>query len=197
MNQLAVFCGSASGASPDYAQKAVELGQELARQQIGLVYGGSDAGLMAAAADAALAEGGQVTGVIPTVLADREIAHTGLTELFVVSSMHERKAKMAELSDAFIVLPGGAGTMEEFFEMFTWAQIGLHEKPIGLLNVNGYFDPLIAFFDHMTAEQFLQPAFREMLLVDESPAGLLEQFRTYAPPAVKVHAKKAAVSETS
>lgn len=190
MKRIAVFCGSASGASISYTDSAVSLGKELAKRGIGLVYGGSSAGLMGTVADTVLQEGGEVIGVIPTLLKEREIAHTRLTELHVVESMHERKAKMAELADAFIVLPGGAGTMEEFFEVFTWAQIGLHQKPIGLLNPAHYFDPLVSFFDHMTTEQFLQEQYRSMLLVHDSAAQLIRSFHTYEPPAVKTYKKE-------
>lgn len=193
MNRIAVFCGSANGASPAYRQGALHLGHTLAAHGISLVYGGSDAGLMRAVADAILEKGGEAIGVIPTVLQEREIAHKALTELYIVDSMHERKAKMAELADAFIVLPGGAGTMEEFFEMFTWAQIGLHQKPIGLLNTAKYFNPLITFFDHMTQEKFLQEPYRAMLLVEESPDRLLEAFQTYTPPSVKAYRKETTV----
>ncbi|MCM3789654.1 TIGR00730 family Rossman fold protein [Domibacillus indicus] len=190
MKRIAVFCGSASGASISYTDSAVSLGKELAKRGISLVYGGSSAGLMGTVADTVLQEGGEVIGVIPTLLKEREIAHTQLTELHVVESMHERKAKMAELADAFIVLPGGAGTMEEFFEVFTWAQIGLHQKPIGLLNPAHYFDPLVSFFDHMTTEQFLQEQYRSMLLVHDSAAQLIRSFHTYEPPAVKTYKKE-------
>lgn len=190
MKRIAVFCGSASGASISYTDSAVSLGKELAKRGISLVYGGSSAGLMGTVADTVLREGGEVIGVIPTLLKEREIAHTRLTELHVVESMHERKAKMAELADAFIVLPGGAGTMEEFFEVFTWAQIGLHQKPIGLLNAANYFDPLVSFFDHMTTEQFLQDQYRSMLLVHDSAAQLVRSFHAYEPPAVKTYKKE-------
>ena len=194
MKRIAVFCGSASGASIEYTHGAISLGKELAKQGIGLVYGGSSAGLMGAVADTVLKEDGEVIGVIPTLLQEREIAHTQLTELHVVKSMHERKAKMAELADAFIVLPGGAGTMEEFFEVFTWAQIGLHQKPIGLLNVAHYFDPLVSFFNHMTNEQFLQDQYRAMLLVHDSADELIHSFSFYEPPAVKTYKKEKTIS---
>ncbi|WP_046175586.1 LOG family protein [Domibacillus indicus] len=193
MRRIAVFCGSANGASLEYKDGAVLLGKALAEQGIGIVYGGSSAGLMGAVADTVLQEGGEAIGVIPTLLKEREIAHTGLTELHIVDSMHERKAKMAELADAFIVLPGGAGTMEEFFEVFTWAQIGLHQKPIGLLNVAHYFDPLVFFINHMTSEHFLQEQYRLMLLVGASAGELLKAFHTYEPPAVKTYDRKTKV----
>lgn len=185
MNRIAVFCGSGAGASEVYAQGAVALGKELAKRGLTLVYGGSSVGLMGIVADTVLKEGGEAIGVLPGFLRDREIAHQSLTELVLVESMHERKSKMAELADGFVVLPGGTGTMDEFFEIFTWAQLGLHNKPCGLLNINRYYDLLIEFFNHMADEQFLQDKFRTMALVDSSPGGLLDQFITYEPPAVK------------
>ncbi|MFC7678756.1 TIGR00730 family Rossman fold protein [Paenibacillus sp. GCM10028914] len=190
MKRIAVFCGSSDGASPAYKEGAVQLGKELARQGIALVYGGASVGIMGTVADAVLEAGGQVIGVIPQMLEDREISHRGLTELIVVGSMHERKMKMAELSDGFIALPGGPGTLEEFFEIFTWAQLGLHQKPCGILNVNGYYDLLISFFDHMQDQQFLQEKYRSMALVGTSPAELIEKFNTYIPPSVKTYIKK-------
>lgn len=187
MKKIAVFCGSSDGASPAYKEGAVQLGKELARRGITLVYGGASVGIMGTVADAVLEAGGQVIGVIPQMLEDREISHRGLTELIVVSSMHERKTKMAELSDGFVALPGGPGTLEEFFEIFTWAQLGLHQKPCGILNVNGYYDLLISFFDQMHEQQFLQEKYRSMALVASTPADLLEKFDTYAPPPVKTY----------
>ena len=142
---------------------------------------------MGAVADSLLEEGGHVIGVMPTFLENREIAHKKLTELFIVDTMHERKAKMADLADGFIALPGGPGTLEEFFEIFTWAQLGLHQKPCGLLNINHYYDPLLALFDHMTKEQFLHEKYRHMALVSNDPKDLLDQFNTYEPPAVKTY----------
>ncbi|MBE1556804.1 TIGR00730 family Rossman fold protein [Sporosarcina limicola] len=187
MKTLAVFCGSSNGASDVYIDGAKKLGKELAKRNIALVYGGASVGVMGAVADAVLAEGGQVIGIMPSFLEKREIAHKNLTELIVVDSMHERKAKIADLVDGFIALPGGPGTLEEFFEMFTWAQLGLHHKPCGLLNINHYYDPLIALFDHMTNEQFLHEKYRSMALVDVEPNGLLDQFNTYEPPTVKAY----------
>ncbi|MGN7359512.1 TIGR00730 family Rossman fold protein [Paenibacillus sp. SAF-054] len=185
MKSVAVFCGSSKGASPVYVEGAKLLGQELARRGITLVYGGSSVGVMGAVADAALAAGGQVIGVMPGFLDKREISHKNLTELMIVESMHERKAKMAELAEGFMTLPGGPGTMEEFFEVFTWAQLGLHRKPLGFLNINQYYDPLIAFFQHMEREKFMHEKYLNMSLVDADPGRLLDQFETYEPPAVK------------
>ncbi len=148
MNRISIFCGSSNGTRPEYLQVARRTGSLLADRGIGLVYGGANVGLMGAVADAALAKGGYVIGVIPRALVEKEVAHKHLTDLRVVGSMHERKATMAELSDAFIALPGGFGTMEEFVEVLTWSQLGLHAKPCGLLNVSGYYDPLLAFFRH-------------------------------------------------
>ncbi|GAB1759874.1 TIGR00730 family Rossman fold protein [Priestia megaterium] len=191
MKRIAVFCGSSNGASDLYIQGAKALGKELAKRNISLVYGGASVGVMGAVADAVLEAGGHVIGVMPTFLEEREISHKNLSELIVVESMHERKAKMAELVDGFITLPGGPGTLEEFFEIFTWAQLGLHQKPCGLLNINDYYTPLISLFNHMTEEQFLQEKYRSMALVDTEPQGLLDQFNTYQPPSVKTYITKA------
>ncbi|MED4267420.1 TIGR00730 family Rossman fold protein [Priestia megaterium] len=191
MKRIAVFCGSSNGASDLYIQGAKNLGKELAKRNISLVYGGASVGVMGAVADAVLEAGGHVIGVMPTFLEEREISHKNLSELIVVESMHERKAKMAELVDGFITLPGGPGTLEEFFEIFTWAQLGLHQKPCGLLNINDYYTPLISLFNHMTEEQFLQEKYRSMALVDTEPQGLLDQFNTYQPPSVKTYITKA------
>ncbi|GAB1786479.1 MULTISPECIES: LOG family protein [Priestia] len=191
MKRIAVFCGSSNGASDLYIQGAKDLGKELAKRNISLVYGGASVGVMGAVADAVLEAGGHVIGVMPTFLEEREISHKNLSELIVVESMHERKAKMAELVDGFITLPGGPGTLEEFFEIFTWAQLGLHQKPCGLLNINDYYTPLISLFNHMTEEQFLQEKYRSMALVDTEPQGLLDQFNTYQPPSVKTYITKA------
>ncbi len=183
MERLCVFCGSSAGARPDYVAAAAAFGQLLARRGIGLVFGGGRRGLMGALADACLEEGGQVTGVIPAHLWDRELGHTAVADMRVVSSMHERKALMAELADAFVALPGGVGTMEEFFEVWTWGQLGLHAKPYGLLNASGYFDPLIQFLDHMVEEGFLPAQHRAVVLVEREPATLLERLTTFRPPA--------------
>lgn len=187
MNRLAVFCGSKDGAHPVFREAAGKLGQALAARGIGLVYGGSRVGTMGAVADATLAAQGQAIGVLPHFLQEKELAHPGLTELHLVHSMHERKAKMSELADGFIILPGGPGTMEEFFEVFTWAQLGLHEKPCGVLNIDGYYDPLIALFDTMERQGFLIPEHRAMLIVESDPNRLLERFATYEAPRVKTY----------
>ncbi|MED4164446.1 TIGR00730 family Rossman fold protein [Halalkalibacterium halodurans] len=185
--KIAVFCGSSNGASDVYKEGARQLGKELARRGITLVYGGASVGIMGAVADSVLEAGGEVIGVMPRLLEEREISHPHLTKLIVVETMHERKAKMAELADGFLALPGGPGTLEEFFEIFTWAQIGLHQKPCGLLNINHYFDPLVDLFHHMSDEQFLHEKYRSMALVHTDPVVLLEQFSTYEPPAVKTY----------
>ena len=182
MKNLCVFCGSSSGADPAYEKGARELGRALVEANITLVYGGASVGLMGAVADSTLGAGGEVVGVIPEGLVHKEISHRGLTELHVVDSMHERKALMAELSDGFIALPGGTGTMEEFFEVFTWAQLGEHTKPCGLLDIAGYFDPLVAFLDHMVDRGFLREHHRNMILHDTEPASLLDRFANYKAP---------------
>ncbi|MFE0028055.1 TIGR00730 family Rossman fold protein [Amycolatopsis sp. NPDC059021] len=182
MRRVCVFCGSAMGGSPVYAEAAAALGKLLAQRGIGLVYGGASVGTMGVVADAAMAAGGEVIGVIPQALRKVEITHEGLTELHVVADMHERKAKMAELSDGFLALPGGAGTLEELFEVWTWAQLGLHGKPIGLVDVAGYYAPLIGFADHMVTEGFLREGFRDLLAIDPDPAVLLDRFAAYEPP---------------
>jgi len=187
MKSIAVFCGSSEGASSIYKESAVKLGHALAERQITLIYGGANVGLMGAVADAVLGQGGRVIGVLPFFLQDREIAHKGLTELVMVDSMHERKAKMAELADGFIALPGGPGTMEEFFEIFTWGQLGLHRKPCGLLNINHYFDPIVSMFNVMQREQFMQPKYRTMVITDDTPEGILKQFSNYDAPSVKTY----------
>ncbi len=181
MTSLCVFCGSSPGASPDYASAAAALGELLATRGTTLVYGGGKRGVMGVLADACLARGGTVVGVIPSHLWDREVGHTGVSEMHVVASMHERKARMTELADAFLALPGGIGTMEEFFEVWTWGQLGLHAKPLGLLNAGGYFDPLIRFLDHMVDERFLGPDQRAAVLVDEDPARLLDRLAAVHP----------------
>ena len=182
MKSVCVFCGSHPGDDPAYERAARALGETLAEAGIELVYGGGHVGLMGAVANAALAAGGEVTGVMPKALVEREIAHNGLTNLHVVSSMHERKAMMSELSEGFIALPGGTGTLEEFFEVLTWAQLGEHGKPCGLLNVAGYYDPLLAVFDHMMDRGFLATHHRAMVLVESDPAAMLERFEEYRPP---------------
>lgn len=185
MKSVAVFCGSSHGASDVYVEEAKKLGRELAKQNITLVYGGASVGVMGAVADAVLDAGGKVIGVMPRFLDEKEISHKKLSELIFVDSMHERKKTMADLAEGFIVLPGGPGTMEEFFEVFTWAQLGLHQKPCGLLNINHYYDPLIEFFRHMIKEQFLHEKYRSMAIVEEDPQKLLERFASYEPPSIK------------
>ena len=185
MKRLCVFCGSNPGRHPEYTAVAEQLGRLLAEKNIGLVYGGSSLGVMGAVSNAALAGGAEVIGVIPSALATREVAHQNLPRLEVVSSMHERKARMAELSDGFVALPGGWGTMEEIFEALTWAQLGLHRKPCGLLNVAGYFDPLQEFLDHAITEAFVKPEYRPMMIIEKDPSVLIERFRNYEPPVVK------------
>jgi uncharacterized protein (TIGR00730 family) len=184
MRRLCVFCGSNPGNDPAYRALAASFGQFLARQGIGIVYGGGRIGLMGALADAALDAGGDVIGVIPQALLDREIGHEGLTELKVVGSMHERKALMAKLADGFVALPGGVGTLEELFEMWTWAQLGLHQKPCGLLEVDGFFAPLLIFLDHLVSTGFVRAEHRAMLLASISPEDLLARFLAYQPPEI-------------
>ena len=184
MKSLCVFCGSRSGTEAAYDEAASALGLALAARGITLVYGGGRVGLMGVVADATLGAGGEVVGVIPRVLLEREIAHTGLTDLRVVGSMHKRKALMSELSEGFIALPGGTGTLEEFFEVLTWTQLGEHRKPCGLLNAGRYYDPLLAVFDHMVQQGFLSEEHRAMVLVETEPEALLEAIAGYVPPRV-------------
>lgn len=179
IKRVLVFCGSSPGARPEYAESADALGRLLAQRQLGLVYGGAKVGLMGAVADGALAAGGEVIGVIPRKLVEHEIAHPGLSELHEVSTMHERKALMAELADAVIALPGGTGTLDELFELFTWSQLGLIRMPIGLLDVAGYWQPLLALLDHMVAERLLRAEHRQTLLVSADAADLLDQLASY------------------
>ena len=184
MKRVCVFLGSNPGNKPEYLKAAQDMGKELARRGITTVYGGSNVGLMGALANAALAVGGEVIGVIPEALQRKEIAHTGLTEQHIVGSMHERKALMAELSDAFIALPGGMGTLEELCEMLTWAQLGFHKKPCGLLDVDGYYAHLNAFLDNAVTQGFIHTGHRAMLLSDKTPGALLDQFGSYVAPVV-------------
>jgi uncharacterized protein (TIGR00730 family) len=184
MTRVCVFCGSSVGAKVVYAETAKQLGRLLASKGIGLVYGGGNVGLMGVIADAVLEAGGEVIGVIPRALADREIAHSGLTTLHIVDSMHTRKAMMAELSDAFIAMPGGVGTFEEFFEAVTWTQLGLHRKPCGLLNVDGFYTPLERFIDQAVMERFIKPVHRTTIVVDDNPDRLLEKLSTIDLPDV-------------
>ncbi len=183
MKSICVFCGSSTGNDLAYADAAAALGGALAESDITLVYGGGHVGLMGVVADAALEAGGKVIGVMPRALIEREIGHTGLTKLHVVASMHERKALMSELSEGFIALPGGHGTLEEFFEVLTWAQLGEHKKPCGLLNVSGFYEPLLSALDHMTKSGFVSEEHRKLVLVEKTPDPLLQAFETYRPPA--------------
>ena len=179
--RICVYAGSNPGANEAYSEAAGDLARLLAQRGIGVVYGGARVGLMGVLADTALAEGGEVIGVMPQDLVDREIAHTGLTELHVVGSMHERKALMAELSDAFVAVPGGIGTLEELIEVYTWSQLGLHDKPMGVLNVLGYYDGLAALLDHAVQEGFLRPQHREAMHAAATPAELLAAFEGWRP----------------
>jgi uncharacterized protein (TIGR00730 family) len=183
--RICVFCGSNSGNHEVYANAAGEMGRTLAQRKIDVIYGGGRVGLMGALADAALIAGGAVIGVMPRSLVEREIQHTSLTELHTVATMHERKTKMAELADGFIALPGGAGTLEEIFEQWTWAQLGIHHKPCGFLNVNGYFDPLRKMIDRMAGDGFLRPEHASMLVFATEPAAIIDTFMSYSPPAAK------------
>ncbi len=185
MKAIGVFCGSKSGASPAYLQAAQATGHALVQAGLTLVYGGGKVGLMGAVADATLAAGGEVIGVMPRSLVEKEIAHRGLSTLHVVETMHERKLKMAELSDGFLALPGGAGTLEELFEQWTWAQLGIHAKPCGLLNVEGYFDPLLQLTSRMTAEGFMAAEHAAMLVCETEPTVALTHFAAYRPPTPK------------
>jgi uncharacterized protein (TIGR00730 family) len=187
MNELrsvTVFCGSSPGADPAFAEATRELARLLARSSMRIVYGGSAIGLMGVLADTAMAAGGEVVGVIPQALVDREIGHRGLSDLRVVDSMHERKAQMAEIGDAFIALPGGIGTLEELIEVYTWSQLGLHRKPLGLLNVSGFYDRLAGFLDHAVEMRFLRPQQRAVLAVEAEPQALLARLASAEPPAL-------------
>lgn len=184
LKNICVYCGSNPGKRPDYVESAHELASELVNRDIGLVYGGASVGIMGALADAVLAQGGRVIGVIPESLMRKEVGHHHLTELHVVPSMHARKTMMAERSDGFIALPGGAGTLEEIFETWTWAQLGMHQKPCGLLNIAGYYDQLAGFLDHTLQESFMRAEHRAMLLIESQPAALLDRYADYTPPTV-------------
>ncbi|HUJ14514.1 MAG TPA: TIGR00730 family Rossman fold protein, partial [Thermoanaerobaculia bacterium] len=179
--RICVFCGANSGANPSYASAAKSFGSLLASRGIGIVYGGGSVGLMGALADAALTAGGEVTGVIPRALWEREVGHRALTQIHIVETMHERKAMMSQLSDAFVALPGGLGTLEEIFEVWTWGQLGLHRKPCGFLNVNDYFSPLIAFIDRGVESGFVRPQHRAMAIVESDPDRLLAGFESWTP----------------
>ena len=184
VQRVCVFCGSSPGARAAYAKATAEVARLLVGEGIGVVYGGGQVGLMGVLADTAMAAGGEVIGVIPQALVDREIGHTAISDLRVVGSMHERKALMTELSDAFIALPGGAGTLEELFEVYTWAQLGLHSKPCGLLDVEDYYSGLAAFLDHAVRERFLREEHRAALLVERDPRTLIDRLRAFEPRAV-------------
>ncbi len=181
MKSVCVFCGSSAGGHPGYEEAARELGVLLAGEKIHLVYGGAGVGLMGVLADTVLGQGGMVTGVIPSFFSRKEIAHHGLSELIFVDSMHERKQVMAGLSEAFLAMPGGFGTLDELFEVLTWSQLDLHQKPIGLLNVNGYFDALVSMFDHMVAEKFVKSAHRQLIVEDDKAAPLLQKMKEFKP----------------
>jgi uncharacterized protein (TIGR00730 family) len=185
VQRICVYCGSNSGSRPEYAEAARDLANVLVRHDLELVYGGADKGIMGVIADEVLALGGKVHGVIPKMLCEKEAAHQNLTELHVVASMHDRKSMMAALSDGFIAMPGGFGTLEEIIEIITWGQLKFHDKPCGLLNVEGYFDHLLAYLDHASAEGFLRTENRAMMLHDESAVGLVQQFDKYTAPVVQ------------
>ncbi len=185
MKRISVFCGASEGARPAYAESARQLGAELVSRGLGLVYGGCAVGIMGVLANAVLRHGGEVIGVIPQTLATRELAHPGLTELRVVSSMHERKATMASLVDGFAVLPGGLGTLDETFEALTWAQVGIHGKPIAALNVEGYWDGLRAVIDHAVRERFVSPDYGRLLLFADTPTELLDRLAAWRTPEIR------------
>lgn len=183
MKRICVYCGSSFGENPIYVETARAMGEAIAKRGDELVYGGGKVGLMGTVADAVLAAGGRVIGIMPKFLVDKEIAHKGLTELRVVDTMHNRKEMLLRISDAVIALPGGWGTYDELAEAVTWAQLGLHEKPIGVLNLNGFYNPLIAQMDHAIAEGFVRPAHRDLLIIDENLSNLLKRIDAYVPPA--------------
>ena len=185
INSLCIYCGSSSGRLEAYGSAACALAEALVSRNIRLVYGGAGIGIMGKVADHVLKLGGQAIGVIPKALAHKEVAHKNLTELHVTQSMHERKMLMAELADGFIALPGGIGTLEELFEIWTWAQLGIHTKPCGLLNVEGYYDSLIGFLDHVLAEQFVKKEHHALLIVETHPDTLLDRYVNYQPPAIQ------------
>jgi uncharacterized protein (TIGR00730 family) len=182
LNRVCVFCGTNAGARPAYGVAARELGRVLAEQNIELVYGGASVGIMGELADSVQEHGGHVTGIIPQQLMEKEAAHTGIRDLIVVASMHQRKSQMADMSDGFIALPGGIGTLEGFFEILTWGQLGIHAKPSGILNIEGYFDGLTGFLDHAVQEGFFTQDHRDAILVESTPGNLLDRMRAYAPP---------------
>jgi uncharacterized protein (TIGR00730 family) len=177
MKSIAVYCGASFGADPKYADAARALAQVLVAHNIGLVYGGGKVGLMGTIADEVLRLGGEATGVIPRALVEREVGHTGLTRMFVVKDMHERKAMMADLSDGFIAMPGGMGTLEELFEMLTWSQLGIHAKPVGVLNVDGFYDGLVGFLGHLQGEGFVRPEHAGLMMVESTPEALVRRLQ--------------------
>lgn len=187
IKNITIFCGAGAGQKPEYKQSALDLGKFLASHNIGVVYGGGATGMMGAVADGAISNGGYVKGIIPQFLIDREVAHDGVDEMIIVETMHERKAALEAHGDGIIMLPGGAGTLEEFFEIFTWGQLGLHEKPIGILNVAGYFDELIVLMEKLIDEGFLEARFRNLVQVETDPARLLEGFKTFKPLSTRTY----------
>jgi len=182
MKAVCVYCGSSYGANPIYTEAAQAFGRALVASNLALVYGGGKVGLMGVIADTVMAGGGRAIGVIPELLVDKEVGHAGLTELHVVPDMHQRKKMMADFADAFVALPGGAGTLEELFEVYTWAQLGYHRKPVGILNIGGFYDPLMALLDHTVREGFMREAYREMLQTDSDPAALIAKLQRYHAP---------------
>ncbi len=184
MEKICVFCGSSKGNGDVYLDAAKELGRELVKRELGLVYGGASVGTMGKIANTVIKNGGNVTGIMPKALVKKEVALTDLIDFHVVSSMHERKAMMADLADAFIAMPGGFGTIDEIFEVLTWGQLEFHQKPCGLLNINGYYDKLIEFLDHMVNQEFLMLENRQMIIVEDDPVILLDKFKSYTPPKV-------------
>ncbi|KLU19646.1 hypothetical protein ABE79_03250, partial [Proteus mirabilis] len=189
IKSVAVYCGSSMGTNEIYQKQAIEFAKELVKRDIALVYGGASVGLMGTVADTVLSLGGKAIGVIPSLLEEREISHKNLTELYKVDTMHQRKSKMIELADGFVAMPGGYGTLEEYSEVFTWSQIGLHTKPCALFNINNYWQPLIDMTNKMADEGFLHEKYRHMAIVESSPASLLDQFETYVAPPVKTYEK--------
>ncbi|CAG9413860.1 TIGR00730 family Rossman fold protein [Providencia alcalifaciens] len=187
IKSVAVYCGSSMGTNEIYQKQAIEFAKELVKRDIALVYGGASVGLMGTVADTVLSLGGKAIGVIPSLLEEREISHKNLTELYKVDTMHQRKSKMIELADGFVAMPGGYGTLEEYSEVFTWSQIGLHTKPCALFNINNYWQPLIDMTNKMADEGFLHEKYRHMAIVESSPANLLDQFETYIAPPVKTY----------
>ncbi|PXW22673.1 LOG family protein [Paraburkholderia caballeronis] len=183
MKAVCVYCGSSMGASPVYAEAAKAFGRALVAANLGLVYGGGKVGLMGVIADEVMAAGGRAIGVIPELLVDKEVGHNGLSELHVVPDMHHRKKMMADLSDAFVALPGGAGTLEELFEVYTWAQLGYHHKPVAVLNIDGFYDPLISLLTHTVSEGFMRQTYFDLLQIDTDPAKLIGKLQSYRPPA--------------